>query len=311
VPVFVGIDGGGSKTTCLVGDEISVMGRASTGPSNPIRVGEEIARQNLHGSIRQACEAVGVRPAEVTRACVGIAGGGRPATASQVRKILDELIASTEVVGDMQIALEAAFPGKAGLVVIAGSGSIAFGRNESGKTVRAGGWGFAVSDEGSGHWIGRSAVGAIMRAQDSQQSTVLTSKVLETTKLADLDQLVQLANATPPPDFAQLFSVVVSAANAGDQAAQMVLKQAASELVQLAQIAAARLWEGNQTFALALSGGVFKHSSVVRKQFEKEIVALSPGAILAGIVEEPAMGALYLARRVAAHRTNVAGKSPT
>ena len=101
------------------------------------------------------------------------------------------------------------------MIAIAGTGSIVYGRDAAGHTARAGGWGFAVSDEGSGHWIGRRAISAILSARDQGLETALTAMVLHAWKLATLDELVQQANSTPPPDFPRLFPIVLRAADRG------------------------------------------------------------------------------------------------
>ncbi len=164
---YLGIDGGGSKTTCAVGDETSLLATVTVDASNITRVGEAGARDALQRAIREACRAANISPQQVLRACIGAAGAGRTEIAGIVRDIVAEIISGEiEVVGDMEIALRAAFGGGPGVIVIAGTGSIAFGRDAQGRTARAGGWGFAVSDEGSAHWIGRAAVSAVLRAAD-------------------------------------------------------------------------------------------------------------------------------------------------
>jgi glucosamine kinase len=166
VAIFLGIDGGGSKTSCLIGDETSVLGRGTGAASNVVRVGEAQARESLATAIRQACRVANIRPSEISSVCVGLAGAARPEIGELVRRIIADLVpgetqpSQIRVVGDNVIALEAAFGGGPGVIVIAGTGSIAYGRNREGQTARAGGWGFAISDEGSGHWIGRTAVAA-------------------------------------------------------------------------------------------------------------------------------------------------------
>jgi glucosamine kinase len=165
VAYYLGVDGGGSKTTCVVGDESSILAAFTVGASNITRVGETGAREALHRAIREACQAAGINPQQVLRACVGAAGAGRSEIAGAVRKIVAQIVSGEiEVVGDMEIALAAAFGSGPGVIVIAGTGSIAFGRDAQGRTARAGGWGFAVSDEGSAHWIGRASVSAVLRA---------------------------------------------------------------------------------------------------------------------------------------------------
>ncbi|HEV2114744.1 MAG TPA: BadF/BadG/BcrA/BcrD ATPase family protein [Terriglobales bacterium] len=298
MPYFLGIDGGGSKTTCLLGDDHTVLATATAAGSNPIRVGEERSRQALQATVRESCASANVQPSQVAQTCIGMAGGARPQIEKQVRAVLAELVGGEiEVVGDMAIALEAAFRGGPGLIVAAGTGSIAYGRNQRGETARAGGWGFAISDEGSGHWIGRAAVSAAMRAHDLGENTVLISSIMNTWHLGSRDDVVRAANAIPPPDFAELLPQVLAAATGGDSRANEILTQAATELAQLARIVADRLWPGLQAFPVAFAGGVFQNSLLVRQVFSNSLRSLHPQAEIESKVVEPAQGALWLARK--------------
>jgi N-acetylglucosamine kinase-like BadF-type ATPase len=204
VAYYLGIDGGGSKTRCVVGDESSILATAVSGPSNITRVGEGQARESLHQAIRQACADARIDARQLQHACVGAAGAGREEIASVLRKIVAEIVpGEIEVVGDMQIALQAALDKGPGVIVIAGTGSIAFGRDADGKTARAGGWGFEISDEGSAHWIGRAAVAAVLRAADEssgapqgQQGSPLFREMQAVWKVETLTQLAR--RAIPP-----------------------------------------------------------------------------------------------------------------
>ena len=301
MPVFLGIDGGGSKTTCLVGDADRVLGSAAGTGSNPIRVGEAQARQTLHSVIRQACAAASVPPAQLARTCIGMAGAARPEIEKLVREILAQVVdGEIEVAGDMVIALEGALRGAPGAVVIAGTGSIAYGRNARGETARAGGWGFAISDEGSGHWIGQAAVAAAMRAHDLGESSILISSVMNTWHLGSREDVVRAANAMPAPDFAGLFPLVLAAAADGDALAREILTRAATELAQLAAIVSGRLWRGHQAFQVAMVGGVFQNSPLLRQVFTNSLRSQYPQATIVQATAEPAEGALSLARKGAA-----------
>ena len=137
---YLGIDGGGTKTTCAVGDETSLLATVVSGPSNITRVGERGARESLQQAIREACAAAGIEVRQIQRACIGAAGAGRAEVASAIRKIVEEIVpGEIEVVGDMPIALEAALGTGPGVIVVAGTGSFAYGRNRNGLTARAGG----------------------------------------------------------------------------------------------------------------------------------------------------------------------------
>ena len=301
--IFLGIDGGGSKTTCLLGDETSVLGRGASGGSNPVRVGEAMSRDALAAAIRQACVVANIGRSQIQKTCVGLAGAVRPEISDPVRRFLAEYVGGEiEVVGDMVIALEAAFGGGAGVIVIAGTGSIAYGRDYKGRTARAGGWGFAISDEGSGHWIGRCAVGAAVRALDVDEIQPGNQRLLETLmrrlQVESREQLVVAANATPPPDFAALFPVVLSSADQGDAIALGVLTQAGAELASLAATVITRLSAPARIPSIAMSGGVFVHSSQVRQSFYNRLRSRYPDATFNPDVIEPARGALEMARRV-------------
>jgi glucosamine kinase len=312
VAYYLAVDGGGSKTTCVAGDESSILATVTVGASNITRVGEAGAREVLQQAIREACQAAGINPQQVRRACIGAAGAGRSEIADTVRKIVREVVSGEiEVAGDMEIALTAAFGAGPGVIVIAGTGSIAFGRDAQGRTARAGGWGFAISDEGSAHWVGRMAVSAVLRAADQagderaendrEWPTARLFRELKTAwSVNSLEQLACTANANG--DFAGLFPAVLAAAEAGDAVARQVIAQASRELAQLAAIVLQQLFSGQHSSAIsvvpmAMAGGVFRHAAMIRELFYNEVHAANPDVVLSPEVVEPVHGALQMARR--------------
>ena len=307
---YLGIDSGGSKTTCAVGDDYSVLATATAGPSNVVRVGEARARESLHQSVRQACAAAGITPSQVTHTCIGAAGAVRAEIVGIVRGILAESVPTAiEVVGDMEIALNAAFHNGPGVIVIAGTGSIVYGRDAEGNIARAGGWGFAISDEGSAHWIGRTAATAVLRERDaagtgpesSGELPFLLAGLMKAWGVVSFDEFLRAANSIPPPDFAALFPALVAAVQANDELARDILTQAGRELASLAAIVIPRLQSKaaalNTPVRLAIAGGVFRHAPVVREVFYNELRKLHPLAELNPQIVEPVEGALRLARR--------------
>lgn len=306
VPYYLGIDGGGTKTTCVVGDDSNLLATATAGPSNIVRVGEAQARESLQQSVRQACASAGITPAQVARTCVGGSGAARPELAAIVRRILAEILPTPiEVVGDVQTSLEAAFGSGPGVIVIAGTGSIAYGRDRYGHTARAGGWGFAIGDEGSAHWIGRTAVAAVLRAADPRdmnaskavrQDSSLTAVLCKAWGVTTLDDLARAANSTPPPDFAILFP---SVAASGDALALQALSRAGRELAQVAATVLGHLFTKGEVASVpvAMIGGVFRHSQVVRENFYNELRQLDPRVEIVPHVVDPVEGALRMARR--------------
>ena len=298
--IFLGIDGGGTKTSCVIGDETSVLGSGTAAGSNVIRLGEAKAREALAAAIGQACAAANIKPTQIQRTCVGLAGAGRPEISKLVRRLLAELVSGeSEVVGDMVIALQAAFGSGAGVMVIAGTGSMAYGRDSSGNTLRAGGWGFSVFDEGSGHWIGRSAIAAIMRDYDenAEEESVLLDNVKKSWALSTREQLVLAANASPSPDFSALLPAVLSAADSGDALAQSILTQAGTELARLAKIVIRRLFSDGEKVLVAMSGGVFSNCALVRQVFYNSLRSEYPNCPVNSTMVEAVRGALELARK--------------
>ncbi len=294
---YLGIDGGGTKTTCAVGDETSHLATVVAGPSNITRVGEARARQSLLEAVRQGCAAAGIDARQVQRACVGAAGAGREEVASAIRKIVTEVISGEiVVVGDMPVALEAAFETGPGVVVIAGTGSFAYGRDPRGKTARAGGWGFAISDEGSAHWIGQWAVRKALRAADqSTKMPVLLEQLMQAGQKRSVDDFVRAVNSTC--DFAAFFPAVVSTAEARDSTATQVLIEAGIELANLAAIVAGKLFPDHDAVVpLAIAGGVFRYAQPVRETFYNQVRSFQQSVDLKTEIVEPVHGALRMAR---------------
>jgi len=286
--------------TCAVGDDIRLVAIATAGPSNIVRVGEVEARESLLQSVRQVCSAAGIVPAEVSRTCVGGSGAARPELAALVRRMLAEILPGPiDVVGDMETALEAAFESGPGVIAIAGTGSIAYGRDHNGRTARAGGWGFAIGDEGSAHWIGRAAVAAVLRAHDraADSSRGLTAALMDAWSSKSVFDLALTANSIPPPDFASLFPVIAASR---DDLAVRVLQRAGQELAQIAAVVIRHLFNNDSdAVPVAMTGGVFRHSLLARDVFYNELRLLDSRARVRPEIVEPVEGALRMARKAA------------
>jgi glucosamine kinase len=300
--LYIGIDGGGTKTTCVVGDETSLLAVANGSGSNVVRLGEAQAKVGLQAAISQACCTANVSPLRVQAACIGAAGATNPEVNAAVKQMVRQILPNAEVtvVGDMVIALEASLHHHPGVVAIAGTGSIAYGRNAEGHTARAGGWGFAISDEGSGQWIGRTAVSEAMRAFDAQRGSVLLERIVEAWKLPSREELVRHANGSPPPSFAELFPAVQQAAVERDVIASDILTRAGAELAQLVLVVMHRLWKPSELVRVGVAGGVFANSEHVRRAFYHSLRAAWPKTSVCFKVSDPVLGALALARRMQA-----------
>ncbi len=293
---FLGIDGGGSKTEAALGDEQRVFARVTGGSCKVQAVGEERARAALQQVVRDACSSAGTAPERLARVVIGISGLSRSDIAALLRSYVGEVTpAAVEVVGDNAIALAAAFDGGPGVLVIAGTGSIAFARGPGGEMARAGGWGPAISDEGSGAWMGRMAVAQAMRAADRGEPSALLDDFMRAWQVSTREDLATLANRQPPPDFAALFPLVLQHSEAGEKVAREIVAQAAAQLALLARDVIARLFR-DQPVRVAMAGGVFRSSESLRLIFRKTLQNLCPGATVQPATVEPVLGALAMAQ---------------
>ncbi len=295
MPLYLGIDAGGTKTECAVSNGAELLGQA-TGPTCKLaRVGRAKARDNLQSTIRRACEAARVPPADVQNVCIGMAGASLPEAVQWAQEIIREAIpgAIIYVAGDHIIAHRAAFGISPGVLVISGTGSIAFGRNQAGETARAGGWGPNVSDEGSAFWVGREAVTAALHAYDFGGDNALLAVLAQAWSAAPED-VVRLANAAEPR-FADLAAPVTAAAEKGDPTARDIAARAGKALAALGGAVIRRLWPKGGVVPLALSGGVLQGSALVRQAFKETMRAEHPEAALSFTLVRPVLGALEIA----------------
>lgn len=301
MPYYVGVDAGGTKTECAVGDDHAILGRSTAASCKVQRVGEAAARAALHNAIRRACTAAFVSPQDISRTVVGIAGASDAQASALIADIAREIVSGdVEVVGDNTIAMEAAFRDSPGVITIAGTGSIVYGRNERGEFARSGGWGPVISDEGSADWIGRRAVAVTLRALDVGQATAINNALMSAWQVATREDIVRLAHSFPRPDFAALYPHVLAAAEAGDVLARDILMHAGTELAGLTKIVVRKLWPGRHTVRVCVAGGVFDSSAVVRQVFSNSLRAERPDiAVSLGHVH-PVAGALALARKPSA-----------
>ncbi|MGA2302345.1 MAG: BadF/BadG/BcrA/BcrD ATPase family protein [Candidatus Acidiferrum sp.] len=261
-----------------------------------MRVGAEAARLGLQVAIQQTCENARIPRNQIAHTCIGCAGISASKVTSTLKQFISEEVSgSIEVVGDHHIAFEAAFGDEPGVLVEVGTGSIVFGRNAKGQSARAGGHGFAISDEGSGYWIGRMAVSLTLRALDCGHKTLLLPLILQEWQVPQKD-LVKAANSCPAPDCARLYPLVLEAERDGDEVASLVLRRASVELAQLAQVVLGRL-SMTGSARVAMAGGVFENSEHIRMQFADALGILWPSAEVLPTLTDPLLGALSLARK--------------
>jgi N-acetylglucosamine kinase-like BadF-type ATPase len=299
---FLGVDGGQSSTTAVIGDETGrIVGIGRGGPSNHVGTAEGRAKfvGAIQSSLREACGAGGLDAGSIrfTSACLGLSGG--PA---DKEFILREILGSdrTLVTDDAQIALTGATAGEPGVVVIAGTGSIAYGRNSVGGTARAGGWGYLFGDEGGAFWIARQAMRAALRWEEGWGvPTSLRARLLDSARTRNINDLLHRCYTAefPRPRVASLSIMVNQAAEIGDPVAVEILQDAARELALLAMAVRGQLFEAEEATLVAYSGGVFG-SRILLAGF-RAWMASEVGVRVTAPVYGPPIGALLEAYRAA------------
>jgi glucosamine kinase len=300
--IYVALDAGGTKTQCWVADETRVLGRATSGTVKIMMAGETLATERLREVILEAAGGAGVDPKKVTRTCMGLAGVTSESTRAWAERTLGGIVGGElDLCGDEEIALDAAFHGGPGLLVVAGTGSNIVGRCSSAAMVSAGGWGPVIGDEGSGTWIGLEAIRAGLRAHDRGVPTCLLREIEVHWELEDLGELIAKANERLRPDFAGLAMVVSRCAEDGDALAASVLDRAGVELAEQVSLAASKMravgCAVNDTSHVAFTGSVLEKIVRVRRSMEEHLHAALPEAQVAQQPVVSMEGALWRARK--------------
>lgn len=294
----LGIDAGGTKTECLLADERgSVVAEARAGGANLQASGELQVEKVLHEVME---EAIGERTIVPAAICLGIAGVDRPDDFAVVRGIMRRIgyKARILIVNDALVALEAGAPGQPGVVIVSGTGSICYGRNSEGQAARSGGWGYVLGDEGSGYWIGRAALRAVLRQADRRgATTALTPRLLEHFGVSQPQGLIHSVYHTnlKPAEIGALARSVQAAFREGDEVAIGILRGAANELESSALSVARRLKMIGQPFTFLLAGGIFRAVPWLDEELRRRLPVSAPGSHVRLLDVEPANGAVYLA----------------
>ncbi|MGH7526704.1 MAG: N-acetylglucosamine kinase [Gemmatimonadales bacterium] len=292
--ILIGADVGGSKTAVGVAQGQEILARAD-GPGAAVRPGRALASAGVIAEVvRRALSQLGRLAGDVL--VVGAAGAGREPERDELRKALRaETIADRVVVTtDIEVALAGAFETGPGMVVSAGTGSVAVGRDRHGKRHRIGGYGWQMGDEGSGYAIGRAALGAVSRAHDGRSpQTALSDRVLAASRSADFDALVRWAAGASPAEIAALAPHVLDVATQGDPLAQGIADYAARELCQLA-LCLLPIMDIDPPIGVAITGGLLGADQPLRRSV---LGRLSEESELRPIESpvDPVVGALRLA----------------
>jgi N-acetylglucosamine kinase-like BadF-type ATPase len=311
---FLGIDGGGTKTECALLDNASkLLARGVGGPSNPLRTGFDSAFASISDASKTALSLAGIEPRQVTAVCAGLAGAGRPRIVKRVMGYLVEQFpgADLHVTTDQEIALEAAVGGGEGVILIAGTGSAAFGRDSEGRTARAGGNGPWIGDEGSAYDIGRRAVKAVAQAREALGPvTILSDSIPAALDCPAWEQLTERIAEAPDQVFPRIFPLVLDAAAADDTVAREILFLAAMALTRLASSVVRRLDLTSRRFVLARTGGVFGHLPLLDETLDGMLRSAAPLAEIQLLADPPCVGAARMAQRILAPRAEQTHGAP-
>ena len=307
----VGIDGGGTKTICVVAAEDGrELGRATGGPSNYQTVGTDAVRIVFAQVVQEAAQAAGA-PLDVTGVCLALAGVDRTADRQAIAGVVRDLLAvplggvrwalsadQAVITNDAVAALVGGTGRKQGVVVVAGTGSIAFGVNGEGEQRRAGGWGSILGDEGSGYAIGAAGLRAVCRAADGRgPATSLQDTVLRSYSLGQPSDLVGLTYGVwRVADIAAVARLVLEAAEHGDAVARDIVEEAAGELALDARAVIDGLGMTGERFDLVMAGSVWGGSAELRRRFAAAVREWAPGAQVIASKGDPIQGAVLLAR---------------
>jgi N-acetylglucosamine kinase-like BadF-type ATPase len=297
---FLAVDNGGTKTDYLLADETRELARVRSATIKRMRTDASTAAANLDGALAELTAKTGVSMQSIARTCIGTAGETVPLVTNWLREAFAARVSGELILlGDVEIALDAAFHGGPGILVLAGTGSNIAGRLSNGRITGVGGWGPALADQGSGHHIGHQALRAIFLAKDEGRNTRLLNEVLRFWELSDSDDLVAYANKSPAPDFSRLTELVLRCATEGDEIAGSVLRQEGEELAYLVRLLIRRMGAVDADAAptrIAFAGSIMEKVLPVRDALIAAVHQEFPDAqALEGIVD-PLEGALWRAR---------------
>lgn len=295
--ILLGADAGGSHSTVVIGTaELRVLGRAD-GPGAAMRPGGAPASAAVLAETARRAAAVAGIALPAARAVVGAAGAGRAPEQAELEAALLAvgLAARVRVLADGEVALTTAFARGPGILVNAGTGSIAYARDPAGRLHRAGGYGWQLGDEGGGYWLGRRALDAAARAHDGRgEGSTLLARLLGALGLQHFDDLIRWAATATPPQIAALAPHVLNAAREGEAVARRAVDDAARELVELVR-ALERHFPGSGPLPVAMSGALLAPHSPVTAAFRERLAATVRRARLVPTRVDPPLGALQLA----------------
>jgi len=303
--LILGVDGGGTKTIAWLApledpSGTVVLGRGQAGPGNPRAAGFETAEANIAAAIAAAFDDARLPQSPVEAACFGLAGAGRAAEQARLSAwaVQRGLARAVRVVGDAEIVLAAASGDRRGIVLICGTGSLAWGRDAAGTTARAGGWGYLIGDEGSAYRIALAGLQAAVQAADGRgQPTALLGHLMRSLDAPTPEALVEriYAPEMTRERLARLCQTVFDAAPA-DATARAIVAAASRDLASMVATLCRRLQFASGQFPLALAGSVILSQPLLRELLGEQLAEAAALPQSTTLVTDPVRGALGVAR---------------
>jgi N-acetylglucosamine kinase-like BadF-type ATPase len=298
---FVGIDGGGTKTKCVcVNEKLKIISQTEAGSTNPHSIGFDQSAENLINLINQSC--LKVNNKVIDSIAIGIAGGGRAEHADKLYRSIIDLAGTTKFIwkklkifSDAEIALEGAFSGRPGFILIAGTGSIIFGRDKSGKIIRAGGFGKVIGDEGSGYSIGRKGLNAVAREYDGRGKKTLLTQILNKKYRIENQHNLITKVYSGGFDIAEIAESVIKAADENDPICNKILQNEIDEL--LFHIKTITKKTDEKKINLCLGGGLLLSKNLYSILLKKKIKETFENLVLRKADYMPEFGAVLLAKK--------------
>ncbi len=304
------MDGGGTKTHAVIVDDNGVIVAEHTaGPSNFQIIGVEKSAETIYSLITACCESAGCTVRDLRTVVCGLTGAGRTGDQQRMADGLKKFARSKRtplngviIDSDARIALEGAFNGNAGIILIAGTGSIAFGKDGSGNVHRVGGWGRVLGDEGSGYYLGRMGLTAVTREMDGRgNTTVLTNMIARRFGLTDQTAIIN-AVYKEGFDVASVAPLVIAAAEKKDKICRAIVENAVIELAWHVQVAAEKLSGVSQKkikakIPVALIGGLIATNSSLSRLLQRYLAANFPVVQIIAPMSSPAYGAAVMGNK--------------
>jgi glucosamine kinase len=300
---YLAVDAGGTKTEFLLAHESRELGRAFAGTIKRVNADEETASRNLGQALAELERTTGIKMNAVSRTCVGTSGNTVPLVTDWLRESFARHVSGPLIlVGDVEIALDAAFFGGRGVLALAGTGSNVAARTAGGEIFTAGGWGPILADQGAGHWIGIEGLRRGFLARDEGRPTGLLEAARRLWNLPEVDSLIEFANTQPPPRYGSQFArEVVACAEQGDAVAQEILVQGGVDLACLVGILIERMRvteaDEFQLPAVAFAGSILARVARMRASIERCLCSRYPGVDIIEEPVDPLRGALWRAVR--------------